>query len=106
MTNLKSSSKNPGGRLRKCPTYPHATGTGNVLKLVTSRQLISRSVVDMLHETIGLCKRKGSMTAAVAVVLHDGSVLTNYVTPCKGVTSLQCARAMETAARRIAEGDD
>lgn len=105
MTNLKSSSKNSGGRLRKRPTYPHATGTGNVLKLVPSRQLIHRSVVDMLHDTIDLCKLKGSMTAAVAVVLHDGSVLTNYVTPDRGETSLQCARAMEVAARRVAEGD-
>ena len=59
----------------------------------------------MLHDAIDVCKRNGSMTAAVAVVLHDGSVLTNYVTPCKGVTLLQCARAMEVAARRVAEGD-
>ncbi len=105
MTNLKSSSKNPGGRLRKRPTYPHATGTGNVLKLVTRGAAVHRSVIGMLYNTIDDCKNRGAVTAAVAVVLHDGRSYSNYVTPAKSTDGLLCARAMEIAARRVAEGD-
>lgn len=106
MSRLKASSKSPIGRMRKRPTYPHQTGTGNVLKLVTRGQRAHRAVIGMLHSTIDDCKSGCAATAAVAVVLDDGSIFTNYVTPVTNTAGLVCARAMEIAARRVAEGDD
>ena len=105
MTRMKTASKNPSGRMRKRPTFPHKTGTGNVLRLVTSAELVHRSVIDMLHNTIKISKTKVAVTCAVTVLTKEGGLYTDYVTPRRSGEGLVLARAMEIVARRIAEQD-